>query len=566
LDRVVFNGEPGTHYVNDTGRTQYQFICALTNTSGACLQYHMAIGAWWPIPIHHNCRCRQVLVPAGQTARHAFVDFREILDDLPQDQKREAIGASNYRLLKSGVVKWEDIVSKWRVRTLTEVVARKNLTVQQMTDAGVRRKWAEYAHGRIHTPEAELIKQQRKELTEKIIKAGIQREQLVQQLAQGVAKRVAVAGPGGEFQTVAKFLGDQTTHNAMLARFLAEMAAKIKWKKPEPPEGGSATQAHNRPKPPEPPAPAVAPQPLPPKPWQPGEAIDPDKPIDERLKSEGPSAEKLKAIQRFVDELEHARELRNFSNDKMTKFLAAHPNIKLQPGDPDTERLLKLENAYAKAVDRITTLQAKVHRKVNRVLDLPKTNQKEWSHHNGIGDWKKQSSVKDQRKDALKWLEPKVAKGPGNAIDPVTWNAKSGVRAFARQSDYSIEISTTGETKTMVHEMGHHLEFSVPGVKNAAQEFLSHRVGNQPLQKLKDLFPNCNYETWETGRDDDFAKAFGGNQNSAWYAGKHYNPGWTEIVSMGVERLYEDPIAFARGDPEYCQFIIGVLDGSLRKP
>lgn len=33
----------------------------------------------------------------------------------------------------------------------------------------------------------------------------------------------------------------------------------------------------------------------------------------------------------------------------------------------------------------------------------------------------------------------------------------------------------------------------------------------------------------------------------------------TEIVSMGVEKLYTDPMGFAKRDPEYFQFVCHIL-------
>jgi hypothetical protein len=231
-DRIIFNGEPGERWRNDTEKPKFQFVCQLSNTCGACLQYHMAIGDWWPIPIHRNCRCKQQLVRPGGEAPHAFVDFREVLDDLSPAQQREAVGAANYRLLKAGRVEWKDVVGKYRVRTLTEVVARKDLTVEQMTAAGVKPHFAEAAHAAIHTPEAELIRRQRAELTEKILKAGVSREQLVKELA----KRVVVTGPA-PFQTVAGMLGDQELHAVLFRQHLAEIAARIR-----PPVGSFAEQ------------------------------------------------------------------------------------------------------------------------------------------------------------------------------------------------------------------------------------------------------------------------------------------------------------------------------------
>jgi hypothetical protein len=218
-ERIIFNGEPGTRWVNETGQIRYQFVCRLQNTCGACLQYHMAIGPWWPIPIHRNCRCLQVPIPAGTTARHEFVNFREVLKELSPAQQRAAIGASNYRLLKAGKVKWTDIVGKYHVRSLEEVVAFKKLSIEEMKAAGVKPWIAEHAHAKVHTPAADLLRQRRKELTEQILKAGVSQEQLVSELACGIASQAEIVG-GFAPQTTAEFLsgGD---YEEILARLLA---------------------------------------------------------------------------------------------------------------------------------------------------------------------------------------------------------------------------------------------------------------------------------------------------------------------------------------------------------
>jgi hypothetical protein len=88
----------------------------LINICGVCLQYHLKISASWPIPIHYNCRCIQKLIKPGQEAPQPFCDYRKLLDSFDDSQKTAAIGASNYRLLKSGLATWEDIVSPNRVR------------------------------------------------------------------------------------------------------------------------------------------------------------------------------------------------------------------------------------------------------------------------------------------------------------------------------------------------------------------------------------------------------------------------------------------------------------------
>ena len=55
MARDIISGDAGTVWQNDTGKAKYQFVAALINTCGVCLQYHLKISANWPIPIHYNC-------------------------------------------------------------------------------------------------------------------------------------------------------------------------------------------------------------------------------------------------------------------------------------------------------------------------------------------------------------------------------------------------------------------------------------------------------------------------------------------------------------------------------
>ena len=134
-------------------------------------------------------------------------------------------------------------------------------------------------------------------------------------------------------------------------------------------------------------------------------------------------------------------------------------------------------------------------------------------------------------------------------------------RAFCNDAMREIYLKEAENPQTAVHEWGHQIERSIPGVRAATAEFLAHRVGSEPLRKLRDVMKG-RYDADEEGREDDFGKAFG---DERWYVGKHYRDA-SEVISMGLEKLYTDPGGFARKDPEFCTFILGILDGSLRKP
>ncbi len=197
-ERLIISGDPGTVWENDTERVRYQFIAALINTCGVCLQYHLKISSAWPIPFHYNCRCIQRAIKPGQKAQHAFVDYRELLDSFDDAQKTAAIGASNYKLLKSGLAKWDDIVTANRIRDFREVVARNRLSVETMVKHGVSKYQATKAYDAVHTEEHQHVERQRRELVERITGAGLSQEKLVEELSKRLANRVIIAaGPKG---------------------------------------------------------------------------------------------------------------------------------------------------------------------------------------------------------------------------------------------------------------------------------------------------------------------------------------------------------------------------------
>lgn len=121
------------------------------------------------------------------------------------------------------------------------------------------------------------------------------------------------------------------------------------------------------------------------------------------------------------------------------------------------------------------------------------------------------------------------------------------------------EGGRTYTASTHVHELGHLIEMRKPEAMKLALEFLSHRCGGESPTKMSDHFPQLDYKPNEMGRKDDFAKAFGGDLNKAYYTGKDYGTHATEVTSMGIQRLYENPVAFHKADPEYFAYVVKIL-------
>jgi hypothetical protein len=134
-----------------------------------------------------------------------------------------------------------------------------------------------------------------------------------------------------------------------------------------------------------------------------------------------------------------------------------------------------------------------------------------------------------------------------------------GVRAFARKSSGEIHLDPKDSATTTMHEAGHFLEHSVPGLVDAATTFRDKRGTEYALRegrsgvvkaKLSTLAPDHKY--------DDDEVAVRGNFVSP-YVGKVYSDA-TEVISMGLERFHPDALGtFLAADREHALLILGVL-------
>lgn len=144
------------------------------------------------------------------------------------------------------------------------------------------------------------------------------------------------------------------------------------------------------------------------------------------------------------------------------------------------------------------------------------------------------------------------------------WSAAKGVHYTQGECDYVALISYVpeadgafGQIFTAVHELGHVIEFKKPGAKDLCRDFLAHRCGDEPFVPLNSALGTTVYRADEQGRKDEFAKALG--ERAAWYAGKSYGNDGSEILSLGLEKLYEAPARFAEADPEFFGLICHIL-------
>jgi hypothetical protein len=98
-----------------------------------------------------------------------------------------------------------------------------------------------------------------------------------------------------------------------------------------------------------------------------------------------------------------------------------------------------------------------------------------------------------------------------------------------------------------VHEIGHNVEIQSTSITKRAQEMLKARASKDP-KGLRPVRPGSREKAWH----DEFLEP---------YMGKHYPDGATELVSMGLEYLYREPMTLLRRDPDYFVWLLDTLRG-----
>ncbi len=125
-----------------------------------------------------------------------------------------------------------------------------------------------------------------------------------------------------------------------------------------------------------------------------------------------------------------------------------------------------------------------------------------------------------------------------------------------------MSLTTTARERTVVHEMGHWLEDVNGVVHEKAIAFLDRRTEGDPVvtmnRAVRDKFDRKGYyDGREKTKPDEFRDPYIGKQ----YIGRDGQPYATEVISMGLEYMYQAPVAFAQEDPDMFDFIYRVVRG-----
>lgn len=253
-----------------------------------------------------------------------------------------------------------------------------------------------------------------------------------------------------------------------------------------------------------------------------------------------------KAGQTFINELDvdklkdtHYRELRKKRNEAVIKY----NNFK---GDVETRKklydeYLEADKAWHKAMEDFTPNADVVRSKLSEVRELGASDPDELLK---VHLKNTKSAIKDSVIKAYDYY-------PRDWVDKSVKHSNLTLKKVDRghYNDIKLELYISGDTfnrqlRTAFHELGHRFEHVIDGITDVERVFYNRRTKGETLQWL-----GKGYKSYEKSRFDDFLDK---------YMGKEYPDKFYELVSMGFEIGFTDPLELLK-DKDMAELIYGIL-------
>ena len=221
--------------------------------------------------------------------------------------------------------------------------------------------------------------------------------------------------------------------------------------------------------------------------------------------------------------------------------------MRFASGQVDRGELVFVENTREQFKSRLQDLQAQraqlvetFERQASALVDVPEN---KWL----------QVGVKSRAALASAWREGvdrfrRLVDGTVyDGMDEIVTFKSNKRRAYYDLTTKAIHVD--GRRNTIVHELGHWLEGQSEYIHEQALKFLARRAQGEQARWL-----GSGYGKSERAWFDKFITP---------YIGKDYAGKASEVISMGLQYMAQDPVEFARLDPDMFDFIYYLMRGLL---
>jgi hypothetical protein len=234
-------------------------------------------------------------------------------------------------------------------------------------------------------------------------------------------------------------------------------------------------------------------------------------------------------------------------NPELNDLKAEIENLKIERStyNVGTKERRAVTDRIATANERIRTVIEQRASEARKMLYVSDPSSVQFAD---AGKRKMSKAAAQQARDGLGIFNQMVSRKLTEGLS-AQFSETSAQRAFFSYG--TVSISKASNMTTVVHELGHWLEYNNKELFALVNEFFNRRVAGDRLKWL-----GGNYPKSEKSFFDDFIEP---------YMGKLYgtmeNKQGTEITSMGLQFFYEDPVRLADEDPDYFDFIYNLLRG-----
>lgn len=175
----------------------------------------------------------------------------------------------------------------------------------------------------------------------------------------------------------------------------------------------------------------------------------------------------------------------------------------------------------------------------------------------GIQDLNMKDHITNQRAQMSKVLMDAYEYYPTDwikrSIDYGTMTTKKVKRGYYQHGKVA-ELAISEKTglyspfRTAIHELAHRQEYINADILNAEKEFFLRRTAGEEYVKLRDV-TKINYQHSEITKVDNFIDP---------YMGKDYGGQAYELLSMGLETLYAEPMKLAK-DEDMLNWVVDMI-------
>jgi len=133
--------------------------------------------------------------------------------------------------------------------------------------------------------------------------------------------------------------------------------------------------------------------------------------------------------------------------------------------------------------------------------------------------------------------------------------------SYKREHRSTIKLDTHHTAETYIHETGHAFDANSKEFSDKVEAHYKKRTKGEPLEKLSDLTGNPNYKDTEVARRDQWITAYEGKDYTAMGIRNKSGNYASEVTSMTVQQLYENPARLALQDEDTFDFFWNLFVG-----